>query len=73
MLHTSGISVGHSFTQEEMTKQMSYPLAKKVPYVIIIGKKEAIEDTVIVRDTATHKQKIVPTKNLITYLKKLQK
>ncbi len=73
MLHKEGIKVGHSLTQDELTKQMSYPLAKKVPYVIIIGQKEALEDTVIVRDAMTHKQKVVPTNKLIKYLKKLQK
>jgi len=73
MLHKEGIKVGHSLTQGELTKQMSYPLAKKVPYVIIIGQKEALEDTVIVRDTTTHKQKIVATDKLIKHLKKLQK
>jgi len=73
MLHKEGIKVGHSLTQGELTKQMDYPTAKQVPYVIIIGQKEALEDTVIVRDTSTHKQKIVPTNKLIKHLKKLQK
>ncbi len=73
MLHKEGIKVGHSLTQGELTKQMDYHEAKEVPYVIIIGQKEALEDTVIVRNTGTHKQKIVPTAGLIKYLKKLQK
>ncbi len=73
MLHKEGIKIGHALTQEELTKQMSYPLAKQVPYVIIIGQKEALENTAIVRNTNTYKQKVVPINALIRYLKKLQK
>lgn len=71
-LHNAGIEVGHRITQEELAKQMSYQEAKDAPYIIIIGQKEALEDTVIVRDSYTHKQKIVPTDKLVKYLKKLQ-
>ncbi len=72
MLHNAGIDVGHSITQEGLTKQMSYPIVGDVPYIIIIGQKEAIEGNVIVRDAATHKQKIVSMDNLVKHLKKLQ-
>ncbi len=72
-LHNAGIKVKHTITHKELTKQMSNPLAKQVPFVIIIGQKEALTDSVIVRDTATHKQKVVPTKQLVRYLKKLQR
>ncbi len=71
-LQNAGINVSHSLTQEELTKQMNNPVSKTVPYIIIIGQKEALDDTVIVRDTATHKQKVVPTDKLVKHLKKLQ-
>ncbi len=73
ILHNAGIKVGHSLTQEQLTKQMSYSLAKEAPHVIIIGQKEALTDSVIVRDTATHKQVVMPTGKLIAHLKKLQR
>lgn len=73
MLHKADIKVGHSMTRGRLTKQMDYPLAKDAPYIIMIGHKEALEDTVIVRDTSTHKQKIIPTNQLVKHLKKLQR
>ncbi len=72
MLHKADIKVGHSMTHGRLTKQMDYQLAKSVPYVIIIGQKEALEDSVILRNTSTHKQKVIPTSQLVKHLKKLQ-
>jgi len=71
-LHNAGINVGHNLTQEELAKQMDVTEAKEAPYIIIIGQKEALEDTVIVRDASTHKQKVIPTDQLVKHLKKLQ-
>ncbi len=72
ILHKAGIKVSHNFTQEGLTKQMTSTQTQGFPYIIIIGQKEALEDTVIVRDTSTHKQKVIPTDKLVNYLKKLQ-
>jgi histidyl-tRNA synthetase len=72
MLHHANIKVAHSLTQEELVKQMSYLPAKEAAHIIIIGQKEALEDSVIVRNTSTHKQQTVPTDKLVKYLKKLQ-
>ena len=73
LLHKAGIPVGHMVTEHELTTQMHDPRAKAVPYVIIIGHKEALENTVIVRNTDTYKQKVVPVQKLVSYLKRIQK
>jgi histidyl-tRNA synthetase len=72
LLHNAGIQVSHDFTQEELVRQMAHIDAQSVPYIIIIGQKEALDDTVIVRDASTHKQRVLPTSQLIKHLKKLQ-
>ncbi len=73
MLHKAGIMTGHSFTQETLSKQMNNPAVKKVPYIIIMGHKEVLDNTVIVRNTQTYKQKTVPINRLVRYLKNLEK
>jgi len=50
-------------------------LAKKknVKYSLILGQKEAIDNTIIVRDMDTGIQEIVPLKEIVKKMKKLLK
>ncbi|MAJ97394.1 MAG: hypothetical protein CMI56_02145 [Parcubacteria group bacterium] len=43
-----------------------------IPYTIIIGHKEALENTAIVRNMRTRSQAVVPLANLASYLKRLK-
>lgn len=43
------------------------------PYVIVMGKKEAVEKTAIVRRTDTYSQDTVPLEKLPDYMKKVEK
>ena len=40
--------------------------------MLVMGKKEAVDKTVIVRDTDTHSQDIVPLEELPKYMKKIE-
>ena len=42
------------------------------PYVIVMGKKEAVEKTAIVRKNDTHAQEIVSLDDLPKYMKKVE-
>ena len=42
------------------------------PYTIVMGKKEAIEKTAIVRNTDTHAQSVIPLEDLPKYMKKIE-
>ena len=44
----------------------------KMPYTLIMGKKESMDNTVMVRNINTRSQEIVPTENLAVYLKSLK-
>ena len=46
---------------------------KNISYSIIMGKKEAVEKSVIVRNTDTHSQETVSLSDLPSYMKKLEK
>jgi histidyl-tRNA synthetase len=42
------------------------------PYMIVMGKKEAVDKTAIVRRMDTHAQDIVPLEDLPKYMKKAE-
>jgi len=44
----------------------------KIPYVMIMGKRESLENTVMVRENITRTQVIVPLSELAEYIKKLE-
>jgi histidyl-tRNA synthetase len=41
-----------------------------VPYILIMGHKEAVENAVLVREVATNSQEAVPINELTSYLKR---
>jgi len=60
--------------RDSLKSQMKIADKLKVPWTIIIGQKEVLEDVVIVRDMALGDQEIISTKKIISYIKnKLKK
>ena len=43
-----------------------------MPYTIVMGKKEAVEKTAIVRNTDTHAQSVITLEELPKYMKKIE-
>lgn len=72
LLHEAHIPIYQSVPTESMTPQMKDAEQKKVPYVIIMGHKEALENTVIVRNTSTRIQHVVLQRELPAYLRRLR-
>ncbi len=62
-----------SLAKDRLGAQVSIVEKYRIPYSIIMGKKEAMDKTVIVRNTDTHAQDIVPLDELPTYMKKLER
>lgn len=54
---------------ERLTDQMRYAESLSVPYTMIMGQKEALEDCVIFRDVATRAQESVPLTALTSFFK----
>lgn len=69
-LRRAGIPVGQSLTFEQLGDQMRIAKEQRVPYIIIMGHKEAMEGTVLVRDTYTNMQESIALPELPTYLRK---
>lgn len=70
-LRKQKIYVYHSITKDKITGQLSGAEYMGATYLLIIGQKEALEDTVVVRNISNREQETVPVKDLAAFLKKL--
>jgi histidyl-tRNA synthetase len=71
-LRKARIAVVHSIAKDKLSSQMSAAENFKTSHVIIIGQKEAVEDSIVVRDNETRIQETLPISELASYLKKLK-
>jgi histidyl-tRNA synthetase len=72
ILRKAKISIAQSLSKDSLGAQLAVAEKLNVPYTLIFGQKEALEDSVIVRDMATRSQETVKIKNLPDYIKKLK-
>jgi len=61
-----------SLAKDRLGAQVSANEKFHTPYSIVMGKKEAVEKTAIVRRTDTHAQDVVPLDQLAKYMKKAE-
>ena len=73
MLRKQKIHVYHSITKDKITGQLSGAEYMGASHVLIMGQKEAIENTMVVRSIANREQETVPLSQLAEHLKKLDK
>ncbi len=72
MLRKHKIPIYHSITKDKITGQLSGAEYMKATHVLIMGQKEAMEDSMVVRDIISRKQETVSLKDLAKYLKGLK-
>lgn len=72
ILRKANIQLYHCLGKSKLSEQMIEVEKAQAPYVIIMGQKEALEGTVIVRDMATRAQNIIQINILPSYLKGLK-
>ena len=68
----AGFNVGHSIAELSLLEQYKLAIDFGARYAVILGHKEAIDGTVIIRDIETQTQEIIEQKDLIKKLKKLK-
>lgn len=73
ILRKNKIPVYHSMTKDKITGQLTGAEYMHATHVLIIGQKEANENTVVVRDINTRAQETVPVNGIVEYLKKIDK
>jgi histidyl-tRNA synthetase len=67
------IPVFQSLPKDKLGAQVSVAERMRIPYTMIMGKKEAVEKSVIVRHNDTRSQETVLISELGAYMKKLEK
>lgn len=72
MLRKANIPMAQSLSKDSLGIQLGMAERLEVPYVIIFGQKEALENVVIVRNMKTHSQETVKVEEVVDYLKKLK-
>lgn len=68
-LRKAKVPVHQSLGNDKLTKQLEITEELGIPYTIIMGQKEVLDDTVIVRKMENRSQDIIPISELATYLK----
>ena len=58
-----------SITYSRLSKALEYANSKKIPYVVILGEKEAKLGKYRLRNMSSGKEKLVPIKSLIKELR----
>lgn len=69
-LRRASIPVHQGLWYERIAEQMAAARTLAVPYILIMGHKEAMEGTVLVREVATNSQDAIPLSELPNYLKR---
>ena len=70
MLRVSGITVKESLGRDAIKSQLTLAAKVGAPIALILGQKEVIDATIIVRETDSGIQETVPQEKLIDFLKR---
>ncbi len=70
LLRRAEIPVHQGLSFERIGEQMAAARRFNVPYILIMGHKEAMEGTVLVREVATNSQDAILLPDLVPYLRK---
>lgn len=73
MLKQEKIFVHHMLGRDKFGSQFAHVEKTKVPYVIIMGKKEFLENSVMVRENTTRTQQSIPIHKLAEHIKHIRK
>lgn len=71
ILRKAHIPIAQSLSKDSLSQQLAIAEKIGVPHAIIFGQKEALENSVIVRNMSTHSQDTVSITKLAEYLKNM--
>jgi len=72
ILRKAHVPIAQSLSKDSLGSQLAIAEKLGVPYAIIFGVKEALEDSVIVRDMSNRSQETVKLSKLLEYLKEIK-
>lgn len=70
MFRTANIYIAQSISKDNLNSQLSLASKMNVPYVLILGQKEVLENSIIVRDMGTGSQESVAMEKVVEIIKK---
>jgi len=70
-LRRSSIPIYQSLSRDKLASQLALAESLQIPYTIIMGQKEALEGSIIVRDMISRSQETIPINSLPLYLKRI--
>lgn len=71
-LRKAHIPLTHSISKDSLSAQLAIAEKMNVPYTVILGQKEALEGSVIVRNMDTRSQDTIKINKLADFLKKIK-
>lgn len=72
ILRKAHVPIAQSLSKDSLGSQLAIAEKLAIPYALIFGVKEAIDDSVIVRDMSNRSQNTVKISKLLEYLKELK-
>jgi len=72
MLRQANTPVAYSLIKDKLVAQLMSAEQCCAPYILLMGQKESLENTVLVRAACNNSQETVPMAELVKYLKKLK-
>lgn len=70
MLRTAGICAAQSISKDNLSGQLGLASKLKTPYALIMGQKEALENSIIIRDMDSGTQESAPIEKVVGIIKK---
>lgn len=70
-LRTEGMRVGFNLSKTSLKAQLDIADKYKVRYTLILGQKEMMDGTIIIRDMESGAQEIIDSAKVVPYLKKM--
>lgn len=67
---TADISIAQSISKDNLNSQLGLASKLKVPYVLIMGQKETLENSIIIRDMDSGTQESAPIEKVVEIFKK---
>ena len=66
----ANIYIAQSISKDNLNSQLSLASRMNVPYVLMLGQKEVLENSIIIRDMSIGAQETVPIEKVVEIIKK---
>lgn len=70
MFRKANLAVAQSVTKDSLKSQLKIAAKLEVPFILMVGQKEALEETIIIRNMSLGSQDIVPFSKAADFVKK---